>query len=207
MDLHEYMAETAIKRYGALQKQAELPGLLDHVADLNPRTIIEVGCGAGGTLYCWNRLAPAVLGVDLPGGPFGTGRALANHGATLIIGDSHDWRIRGAAEGWLAGSLADFLLIDGDHSYAGCLQDWEMYHGLVRPGGAVAFHDVRDHERADVGVDRVWKEVKGDYRHVEIIGDDEEAWAGIGVLWLPESAEYGGDVDDKPSPPYKVMGS
>lgn len=186
MDLHQVIAATAIGRYGALQKREELAQLLDRVAALQPRIIIEVGCDAGGTLYCWNRLAPAVLGIDLPGAQFGTGRPLANHGATLLIADSHDARTLRAAEGWLAGGLADFLLIDGDHSYPGCMQDWLWYRELVRPGGAIAFHDVRKHEQEGVGVDQVWNEIKADYRHEEIIADDDAAWAGIGILWTPD---------------------
>lgn len=195
MDLHTHIATTAVKRYGALQKPWELSQLLGHVAELKPRIIVEIGVDAGGTLYCWNRLAPDVLGIDLPGGPFGTGRQVQNHGATLIIGNSHDYPTFRAAQGWVHGSgpelvgLADFLLIDGDHSYQGCMQDWNWYRELVRPGGAIAFHDIRDHERPDVGVDLAWLEVKDDYKHVEIIADDDEKWAGIGVLWLPEDAD------------------
>jgi predicted O-methyltransferase YrrM len=35
----------------------------------------------------------------------------------------------------------DFLFIDGDHSYEGCLNDIRSWIGKVRPGGTVAFHD------------------------------------------------------------------
>lgn len=38
----------------------------------------------------------------------------------------------------------DLLFIDGDHTEAGCRLDWEMWHGHVRPGGVVAFHDARE---------------------------------------------------------------
>jgi predicted O-methyltransferase YrrM len=37
----------------------------------------------------------------------------------------------------------DFLFIDGDHSYQGCLKDWQDWHSFVKPGGIVAFHDAR----------------------------------------------------------------
>ena len=37
----------------------------------------------------------------------------------------------------------DFLLIDGDHSYEGCLRDWEEWSPFVIRGGVVAFHDAR----------------------------------------------------------------
>jgi hypothetical protein len=36
----------------------------------------------------------------------------------------------------------DLLFIDGDHSYAGCLGDWNAYAPYMSRGGRVAFHDV-----------------------------------------------------------------
>lgn len=50
----------------------------------------------------------------------------------------------------LSGELAarwreevDLVFIDGDHSEAGCEQDWSSWHGFVAVGGRVAFHDAR----------------------------------------------------------------
>lgn len=40
-----------------------------------------------------------------------------------------------------AGTI-DVLFIDGDHSYAGCLADWQAYAPLLAPNARVAFHDV-----------------------------------------------------------------
>jgi hypothetical protein len=87
MKLNEYIAETAVRRYGALQKPEELVWLLNHLP-MDLRNVIEIGCDAGGTLYVWNRIAPNVLGIDLPGGPFGTGRPLTPHGASLTFAPS-----------------------------------------------------------------------------------------------------------------------
>lgn len=36
---------------------------------------------------------------------------------------------------------ADFVFIDADHSFDGCLEDIVLYRGLVRPGGILAGHD------------------------------------------------------------------
>lgn len=36
----------------------------------------------------------------------------------------------------------DLLFIDGDHSYEGCLADWNAYAGLLSPNAVIAFHDV-----------------------------------------------------------------
>jgi predicted O-methyltransferase YrrM len=42
-----------------------------------------------------------------------------------------------------SGGPVDLVFIDGDHSPAGCREDWEVWHGHVSPRGAVAFHDAR----------------------------------------------------------------
>ncbi len=41
----------------------------------------------------------------------------------------------------LAPGRFHFILIDGDHSRAGVLRDWELYHPLAAPGGRVLFDD------------------------------------------------------------------
>lgn len=185
--LHRYLAQTAVNRYGALQKPEELEWLLDKLEGIQLHIIVEVGCDAGGTLYVWNRIAPTVLGIDLPGGPFGTGRPLTPHGSTLILADSHDVRTYGAAMGFLYGQEADMLFIDGDHTYEGVVQDFFTYRLLVREGGPIVLQDIRDHERPDVGVHRLWRQIKdrwpgdtSEFMH------GEDAWGGIGIFWNPK---------------------
>jgi predicted O-methyltransferase YrrM len=46
------------------------------------------------------------------------------------------------ARRWRGGEI-DLLFIDGDHREAGVAEDWELWHGLVGPGGTVVFHDAR----------------------------------------------------------------
>lgn len=190
--LNRYLAQTAVNRYGALQKPEELEWLLDklgqsYAPDMhNLHIIVEIGCDAGGTLYVWNRIAPTVLGIDLPGGPFGTGRPLTPHGSTLILADSHDVRTYGAAQGFLYGSEADMLFLDGDHTYPGITQDFFTYRHLVRKGGAIVLQDIRDHHREDVGVHKLWNAIKTRWPdHVDEYMNGEDAWGGIGILWNP----------------------
>lgn len=185
--LNRYLAQTAVNRYGALQKPEELEWLLDKLPPGSLQIIIEIGCDAGGTLYLWNRIAPTVLGIDLPGGPFGTGRPLTPHGATLILGDSHDIRTAGAAEGFLYGQQADMLFIDGDHTYEGVVQDFFTYWYFVRENGAVVLQDIRDHHRDDVGVHKLWKVIKERWpENTEEFMHGEDPWGGIGILWSPK---------------------
>jgi predicted O-methyltransferase YrrM len=54
----------------------------------------------------------------------------------------HIARSQDVGRGWTGGEV-DLVFIDGDHSPAGCREDWDVWHPHVRPGGAVAFHDAR----------------------------------------------------------------
>lgn len=189
MNQAEFIAQTACSRYGALQKPSELAWLIEKIDAISPRTIVEIGCDAGGTLYVWRHLAPIVLGIDLPGGPFGTGRPLLPHGATLLLGDSHDLRILGAARGFLGDRLADVVFLDGDHTFEGVMQDVTMYGPLLRDGGMLILQDIRDHHRPDVGVHRVWQVVQTELQTEEFIEDDKEDWAGIGIATWSKTEE------------------
>jgi len=185
------------------QVYEEILGLAEIVANLKPRRVLEIGTAGGGTLFIWCRLASddaTVISVDLPGGPFGGGypmwRAVLyryfrkpQQKLHLIRGDSHDPRTLEKVEKILEGEELDFLFIDADHTYEGVRRDFEMYSPLVRRGGVVAFHDIVPHDRAhdpygQVGVPKFWNEIKSRYRHLEIVKDWSQGWAGIGVLFL-----------------------
>jgi predicted O-methyltransferase YrrM len=48
-----------------------------------------------------------------------------------------------AAEAWKTEGRepADFVFVDGDHSWDGISTDWNAWSGLVAPGGVIALHD------------------------------------------------------------------
>lgn len=56
--------------------------------------------------------------------------------AFIWVGDSKQ-----VGKEWDRGAI-DFLFIDGDHSYEGCLGDIQSWAVHVKPGGFMAFHDV-----------------------------------------------------------------
>ena len=65
--------------------------------------------------------------------------------ATARGGPTVRWylsRSQDVGRSWNGGPV-DLVFIDGDHSPEGCREDWEVWHGHVSPGGAVAFHDAR----------------------------------------------------------------
>ena len=86
----------------------------------------------------------------------------------------------------LAGRQADLLFVDGDHSSEGVYRDDELYRGLVRPGGVIAFHDIVTGTPEFVGgVPEFWESFKtADAR--ELVENRGQGGFGIGVL--PSSA-------------------
>lgn len=180
---------------GAIQVPEELEKLADFVAELAPVNIMEIGSEAGGTFYLWCRLASGLkISLDLPSGASGSGRfkeqsALAARAAEfrcwaanvhVVTGDSHAQATHGEVAEILDGAKLDFLFIDGDHTYHGVKLDWEDYRGFVRPGGYIAFHDIKDtehHRRVGCDVAKFWTELSGEKQ--EFCTDMH--WGGIGL--------------------------
>ena len=79
----------------------------------------------------------------------------------------------------------DLLFIDGDHTYFGAKQDYEMYSPLVQKGGVIIFHDIRRYvAKPEAEVDKLWNELKKDNpKYYEIFDDaDMDSGYGIGVI-------------------------
>lgn len=180
-----------------VQVRWEFEQLASLVRDLKPKGAMEIGTHNGGTLYTLCRLAdPAaiIISLDLPRGRFGGGyhplkipiyRRFAGprQRLHLVRDDSHSDKTREHIRGLLNGQQLDYLFIDGDHTYEGVKQDFEMYSPFVRRGGVVAFHDIAEHfEKKDCQVHRFWNEIRYSFRSREFIEDKAQGWAGIGVL-------------------------
>lgn len=174
-------------------------------------SVLEIGTKYGGTFYIWNELnkdSGVNISIDMSDGGIhgGVTNEIMNErdvwfyerypNCHFIRGDSHsDYIWQQAFEMLYLNSpidqyqseieLLDFLFIDGDHTYEGVKQDFEMYSGLVREGGLIAFHDINDTERhreRNVYVGKFWKELtkKTDEFHF-IEFNAHEDWAGIGI--------------------------
>lgn len=182
---------------GAVQVPEELEKLAEFVKELAPVNIMEIGSEAGGTFYLLCRLASGMkISLDLPSGASGSGRfkgkaALAQRSAEfrcwaanvhIVTGDSHAQATHREVKEILGDQKLDFLFIDGDHSYFGVKLDWHDYHDYVRPGGYVAFHDIKDterHHRMGCDVSKFWLELGGE--KTEIL-DASQDWGGIGLI-------------------------
>jgi len=93
-----------------------------------------------------------------------------------LQGDTHDGKFIQSVATTIGGPIIDFLFIDGDHSYEGVKCDYLNYSQMVKPGGWIAFHDIRDtehHTKVGCYVAKFWNELKKDNQHWEFIDDNE----------------------------------
>jgi predicted O-methyltransferase YrrM len=191
-------AVDAASAVGMHQHRGEIEAFARWLALRQPHHVVEIGTLHGGTSHLWHALASGlVVSVDLPAGRFGGAdhgldedrceRRNAEIAATCprfrgVLGDSHQEATRAAVQALLGDSPVDLLFIDGDHTYEGVRADLEMYRGLVRPGGVIAFHDILDtdvHRQAGCQVDRLWAELPGPKAVFSVSGP----WGGIGVTF------------------------
>lgn len=179
------------------QDKWEISQLMRILAKLAPKTVLEIGTARGGTFYLCTRVASPnaiLISIDLPRGPFGGGYpewkipfyrsfGLASQKIHLLRANSHDETTLCEIEKILGGLEADFLFIDGDHTYDGVKKDFWMYGKLVRRGGIIALHDICPRS-PEIGceVDKFWLEIQDSYRYREIVRNWSQG-PGIGVIF------------------------
>lgn len=182
------------------QHPSELLELAKLIDDRKPKTILEIGTARGGTLLLSALLADAkalIISIDLQYGLYGGGypdwkiplyKSFRQHKQQieLIQGDSHSAAIRDQLEKILDGRKIDYLFIDGDHTYEGVKQDFEVYNQFLSGDALVAFHDIESDKTPvpDTFVSVYWNEIKGDYPHKEFIQDRSQSKLGLGVLMI-----------------------
>ena len=182
--------------FGLMQLEEEFVPAMEMVADLAPRTAVEIGTCHGGSLFSWTQAAAPdarIVSIDLPAGPGGGGYTAEyakrfqqfcapGQQLTCIRADSTaDDTVRRTRDA-LGGEPIDLLFIDGDHSYEGASRDFALYAPMVRHGGLVMFHDIRHTENPErFGVHRLWHELRERHSSVEFVGS-EGVSLGIGVL-------------------------
>ena len=159
------------------QDERELWFLIEEVLKIAPKNILEIGSSHGGTLIFWDRIV--ALGGKIVSVDYNT-----NHGITLDFSnaqsditflrrDSHDQKTLEAVQS-VFDSDVDFLFIDGDHTYEGVKQDYEMYSPLVRVGGLIGFHDVA--YDSEIQVNRYFKEIDATKNRIDLTH-------GIGIVY------------------------
>jgi predicted O-methyltransferase YrrM len=203
-----------------MQLRDEIKELTNLIKNEQPQSVLEIGTARGGSFYVWSRYLDSVnrlISLDLPGGKFGGGydekkmdifrEFSPSKEMEFVRADSHQDNTYEKVSN-LAKDSVDFLFIDGDHTYNGVKQDFEMYSELVSDGGLIALHDIVTHpdhkeivqrrrhtvedleERhlqwgeghSDCNVDQFWGELVKNYETEEIISHPKQTWAGIGVV-------------------------
>ena len=176
------------------QEREEIEALAEFVYSIKPEIVVEIGTKFGGTFKIWCEVAPGIkISVDLVEGIHGgvtreatdkrngMFKELYPNKCLFIEGNSHDNSTYNNLVDTLNGKQIDFLFVDGDHTYEGVKQDYEMYSPLVRKGGYIAFHDINDtqrHRDRNVYVGKLWNELEGE----KIEFNNHSDWAGIGVI-------------------------
>ncbi len=192
MDL-AFSFTAAGRRLEPLQIRSEIRSLLAAVASLRPKVMLEIGTAHGGTLLLWTAVADpcaTILSLDFAGyakwmAPFFNSFARGKQRIELIQANSHELTTQKKIEDTLDGNELDFVFIDGDHSYDGVKQDFQMYCNSVRSGGMVAFHDIVQHPPSTgCEVNRFWNQIKEVHEHEEFVESSTQRWGGIGVLYM-----------------------
>ncbi len=193
------LAIFAITGMSAMQKSEEFESLLALVAETEPKVIVEIGAGKGGTSWAWSkRGASKLIVIDLPAGPWGgekdlsqTFKYISENTQTsidIILGSSANSECLAAFKERLGDSKIDFLFIDGSHSYEGVKTDFLTYSPFVRDGGIIAFHDICEHPKeTECEVKKFWDELKEAAASkpagtIHEFISEPKTWGGIGVL-------------------------
>lgn len=195
----EVVKDLFSKEYSLIQPwqyQSEFLELLKHYNAIKPKMVMEIGTANGGTLFAHCKLAcddATIISVDLPGGKFGGGYpqwktsiykkfSKSNQSMNFIRGSSTDKNTFENVVNILNGKKLDYILIDGDHTYDGVKNDFELYKPLVKKGGLIVFHDIAVHNGSSCQVDLFWDEIKSNYEYLEFIQDKTHGKFGIGVI-------------------------
>lgn len=116
------------------------------------KTIVEIGIAEGASALELRQVANPSATVYLID-PFLATGSFPYVNITKFVAHRYVNSVNNAKVSWLEDysfnisknwqESIDFLFIDGDHSYNGCLQDWIEWSPFVIKNGIVAFHDGR----------------------------------------------------------------
>lgn len=179
---------------GMVQNHYEIMEAARFFSKLEVKNFMEIGTDQGGSFAIWSKLSSdgIRISLDLPHGEFGRAdynewdrdtylKSLGSNVHTFW-GSSHDEKWLDIILKILGGEKLDFLFIDGDHTYEGVKQDWLRYKSLVKEGGWIGFHDIKDtlfHRSANCRVDQLWNELEGE--KIEFL-DNSSQYGGIGFI-------------------------
>ena len=174
-------------QFQQLHRKEELRQLVALVERCGPKVILELGVCHGGSFKMWEEILPEdglLIGVDRLNVVQWNWRASPKNVDYVQI-DLDDPIAYTNLTTLLGKREVDFLYIDADHYYDGFKRHFDLYSTLVRKGGLIAFHDIRDNKGSGYGVGRYFEELKERYEWTEILVPLEEGIPGadgIGVI-------------------------
>ncbi len=185
--------------FGIVQNESEFKGLLDLLSRHAPLVGAEIGTCRCGSLFMLSHYLPTLkkmIAVDMIFRQSTKYRHYQRKDQNVIFieGVSTSRFTQKTMAGVLQEKELDFLFIDGDHSFDGCLRDFLLYSKYVRENGFIIFHDIVEdmttRHRSPVplsksiagDVHRVWNILKNRYQHYEFIDTPNQDGRGIGVL-------------------------
>lgn len=174
-----------------------VPFAYDLVAELRPRTLVELGTHNGMSYFAFcqsikdHDIDSICYAVDTWAGEEHSGEygndvfdSVSYHNREHYAGFSYLMRMlfEEAVNHFDDGTI-DLLHIDGLHTYEAVAADFATWYPKVRPGGVILFHDVQS-RMMDFGVWRFWDEIR----------DQHDTFTfthgyGLGVLRKPGGAE------------------
>jgi cephalosporin hydroxylase len=177
-----------------LQNEWEVNKLINEVIDCDPlaiKNVLEIGSFYGGSLWCW---AEGFIGLNklmsidklIPSSDGRYDKLMESRAKwpeifkdvpkfISITEDSKSKETIDRVKQEFPDGI-DFLFIDGDHSYEGCMADFKNYLPLMSKGGVIALHDI-NHE-----CKKPWQEIKINRKILEISEDGIRR--GIGVIYV-----------------------
>ncbi len=176
---------------------------LDFMArERNPKRILEIGTGRGGSTYFLSKLGgerSLLITIDVD--PMSKEyvalfRRYKSQQISCITADSHELTTFQEIAAILDGAPLDLLYIDGDHSYDGVKRDFELYKALCTDKSLICLHDINPDHGVSKGVQtdaysgevyRFWGEIKSKYEHAEFIEFPEQDGFGIGVIYYKQA--------------------
>lgn len=181
------------------QIRSEVTQMLQVVAPVKPRRLLEIGSEGGGNLFLLSKIAAPdakILSIDLNFSSMQMAAypslAAPTQKLTCFKGDSSGPDMLRRVQAWLGEDRLDFLFIDGDHSLAGVTADYRTYAPLVAPGGLIAFHDIvpdytTRHGRKTIAcagdVPVFWKQLRAKHpEYQEFVANPDQDGAGIGLV-------------------------
>lgn len=192
-----WLSRKSVVERGAIQHIDELTEFALMLRAKPPAAVLEIGTAQGGVFWLFCRLAApdaTLVSLDLPPEErYGGGKRISidlqsmkqsSQTIHAVHGNSHEPEAQRRVADLLGGLQLDLLFIDGDHTYDGVSQDYNMYSPLVRPGGAIAFHDISKSSYPECQVDRFWNELATNpsMKPRTFISHFPSGWGGIGVV-------------------------